>query len=256
MAAKKAKSISSWPKSAKVTVGILAALFLMFSLGYYCGRATSTDWDDEHTAFLYMCRASHRAHATDGTFLVLALPDMVYRYNGKSVETIPQAIAIARERYPTVGGEEYDQWLNGVVTFGDVASTKGIWDLVTDSREVKGLARLSTTTRAIIALATVGSFALGYGLGHRSKPNFDAPKFRRALLNPMVWQQVWTYKQNLQQAVAAINQRKAAIRSLEETGDGRKNQDVIAWNNRVQEELQRLDQQDPDLLDNTASRPP
>ena len=228
----------------------------MFSLGYYCGRATSTDWDDEHTAFLYMCRASHRAHATDGTFLVLALPDMVYRYNGKSVETIPQAIAIARERYPTVGGEEYDQWLNGVVTFGDVASTKGIWDLVTDSREVKGLARLSTTTRAIIALATVGSFALGYGLGHRSKPNFDAPKFRRALLNPMVWQQVWTYKQNLQQAVAAINQRKAAIRSLEETGDGRKNQDVIAWNNRVQEELQRLDQQDPDLLDNTASRPP
>jgi hypothetical protein len=243
-------------KKAKVTGGILAALFMTFSLGYYLGRAASTNWDDENTAFLYICRASHRAHATDGTLLVLALPDVVYRYNGKSVEPIPNAVAIARERYPTVGGEEYDQWLNGVVTFGDIASTKGIWDLVNDSGEVKGLARLSTATRVIIALATVGSFAAGYGLGHRSKPNFDAPKFRSALLNPAVWQQVWTYKRDLQQAADTLNEQKAGIRSLEEVDHGQKNQDLTALKNHVQEELQRLDQQDPDLLDNAPSRTP
>src|SRR5215469_14640868 len=97
----------------RVTLVFACFVSLAFAAGYYIGRATSTDWNSEQTAFLYACRASYRITGSpDGTLLELRLPDAVYRYDGSQVRNIPNALAVASEGYPILGAEEYESWLN------------------------------------------------------------------------------------------------------------------------------------------------
>src|SRR6266404_3403431 len=107
-------------KGKKKTALIVVSLAcLAVAAGYHTGRATSTNWNTEKTAFLYGCRASHRLkNAPDGAVLVLVLPDAEIRYDGKEVTEVPIASVVAQERYPVVGADEYEAWLNAVLTFG------------------------------------------------------------------------------------------------------------------------------------------
>jgi hypothetical protein len=112
----------------KTALILLSLACLAFAAGYYAGRGNSINWNSENTAFLFACRASHRLrNAPDGAVLVLPLPDAQYRYDGKEVKGIPIASVVATERYPVVGGDECEEWLNSIVAFGAGAGAKTAW---------------------------------------------------------------------------------------------------------------------------------
>lgn len=103
-----------------------------------------------------------------------------HRYDGKEVKEIPIASVVATERYPVVGGDEYEEWLNSIVAFGAGAGAKTAWDLVTDSSELKGFQRVLAEERVLLSIVTVGAFGGGYLVGHKFQPSFEGPLFRAA----------------------------------------------------------------------------
>jgi hypothetical protein len=106
-------------KRKKTAIILVSFACLALAAGYHTGRAISINWNSENTAFLYACRASHRLkNAADGAVLALALPDAEYRYDGKQVNEIPTASLVSGERYPVIGADEYQAWLNSIVAFG------------------------------------------------------------------------------------------------------------------------------------------
>lgn len=190
----------------RLLIPLLAFLMLAFASGYFTGRFSSTNWNSEKTAFMYMCRASHRlSTSSDGALLELSLPDAVYRYDGKDVTVIPNATYAATARFPVLGAEEYENWLKVVVAFGAGAAAKPVWDAVTDSTSVRVVRSLTAEERAVASILTLGSFGGGFLLGHRFTADFDAPKFRQSLGDKSEWKRVWLTKQQLRGAKADLD---------------------------------------------------
>jgi hypothetical protein len=137
----------------KTALILLSLACLALAAGYHTGRATSKNWNSENTAFLYACMASHRLkNAPDGAVLTLPLPDAEVRYDGKEATEIPIASAVAKERSPVVGADEYEAWLNAIVAFGAGAAAKTAWDVISDSSEMKGFQRLLAEERVLLSV--------------------------------------------------------------------------------------------------------
>src|SRR5947209_8290545 len=139
----------------KPFIPLLAFLMLAFAGGYFNGRVSSTNWNSEKTALMYMYRASHRlSNSPDGALLELPLPDAVYRYNGKDVAIIPNAAYLAAAPFPVLGAEEYENSLKVVVALGAGAAAKPMWDAVTDSTTVQVVRGLTAEERAVASILT------------------------------------------------------------------------------------------------------
>jgi hypothetical protein len=231
----------------KTALILLSLACLALGAGYYAGRGTSTNWNSEQTAFLYACRASHRLkNAPDGAVLELPLPDAEYRYDGKDLTEIPIASAVSQKRYPVIGADEYDAWLNSVLAFGAGAGAKTAWDVLTDSSEMKGFQRVLAEERVLLSVVTVGSFGGGYLLGHRSNPSFDGPLFRAALRDKNEWKRIQSYKDQLAQAKANLDETRKNLKALQ-TAAGTPDRKTLESEKRIDEQYAALLKMDPDL---------
>jgi hypothetical protein len=201
----------------KLLIPLLAFLMLTFAGGYFSGRFSSTNWNSEKTAFMYMCRASHRLSTSpDGLPLELPLPDAVYRYDGRDVAIIPNATYVATAPYPVLGAEEYEDWLKVVVAFGAGAAAKPAWDAVTDSTTMRVVRGSTAEERALVSVLTLGSFGGGFLLGHRFTADFDAPKFRQSLGDKSEWKKVWLIKQQWLGAKADLDSATINLATIRE----------------------------------------
>jgi hypothetical protein len=233
-------------KTKKIQIVILALLCFAFAGGYYTGRATSTNWNTEQAAFLYMCRASHRAK-NSSLVLELALPDTIYRFDGVAdPQEMPIASAVAGESYPLVGADEYEHWLDGVVGFAAAGATKPIWDTISDEAELSRLQRFLIRERVLVTALTIGSFTGGYFIGHKVRADFNAPEFRKALRSKRVWQKVWQYKGELS---AAKRRLDIASENLTVAGDHDLSADrkIARERQNIQKDYESLYILDPDL---------
>jgi hypothetical protein len=235
-------------KRKKKTALVLVSLAcLAFAAGYYSGRGTSTNWNSEGTAYLYACRASHRVkNAPDGTVLVLSLPDAEYRYDGIKVKEVPIASIVAAERYPVVGGDEYEAWLNSIVAFGAGAGAKTVWDIATDSSELKGFQRVLAEEKVLLSIVTVGAFGGGYLVGYRYDPSFDGPLFRAALRDNKEWRRIKSYKDQMLQSKRLLDETKKNLqvaKNVESPPDKK----TIEMEKRLDREYAALFVADPDL---------
>jgi hypothetical protein len=235
-------------KRRKKTALILISLAcLALAAGYHTGRVTSTNWNSENTAFLYACRASHRLkNARDGSVLALPLPDAEYRYDGKEVTEIPIASVVGQERYPILGADEYDAWLNSVLAFGAGAGAKTAWDVITDSSEMKGFQRVLIEERVLLSVVTFGSFGAGYLLGHRPNPRFDGPLFRAALRDKNEWKRIQSYKDQMAQNLANLDTAKKNLKVANDAG-APSDKKTLELERRIDKEYAALLKMDPDL---------
>lgn len=241
--------IASKKKRGKIALVFLCFICLSFAAGYHTGRATSTNWNSEQTAFLYACRGSHRIKdARDGTLLELSLPDAVYRYDGNEVKETPNAPAMANERYPVLSGQEYEIWLNGIVAFGAGAAGKAAWDTVIDSSEGKALQRVLAEERMLLSIVTVGSFGGGYLAGHHFQPSFDGPEFRKALRDKTEWARVWSYKTQLAQSKHKLDVAMKNLRAVRDSQVSEQNEKTLKMEKEIQKEYVALFKMDPDLV--------
>jgi hypothetical protein len=228
---------------------LLSLACLAFAAGYYTGRGTSINWNSENTAFLYACRASHRLkNAPDGAVLVLPLPDAEYRYDGKEVKEIPIASVVATERYPVVGGDEYEAWLNSIVAFGAGAGAKTAWDIVTDSSELKGFQRVLAEERVLLSIVTVGAFGGGYLDGHKFQPSFEGPLFRAPLRDNKEWKRIQSYKDQMLDSKHQLDEAKKNIQVAKDVGSPT-DKKTIEVEKRINREYATLLMADPDLKD-------
>jgi hypothetical protein len=231
----------------KTALILLSLACLALAAGYYAGRGTSTNWNSENTAFLYACRASHRVkNAPDGAVLVLALPDAEYRYDGKDVTEIPIASVIATERYPVVGGDEYEAWLNSIVAFGAGAGAKTAWDMVADSSELKGFQRVLAEERVVLSIVTVGAFGGGYLVGHKFQPSFEGLLFRAALRDGKEWKRIQSYKDQMLNLKHQLDEAEKNIQVAKDAGSPA-DKKTIEMEKRINREYATLLAADPDL---------
>lgn len=191
---------------------------VIFVGGYYYGRSTSIKWDDEGTAYLYMCHASHWSKTANGRILVMGMRDGVYTFDGQHMHNDPDWEAIAKEKFPVVGGEEYQHWLDTMVEGIAVAGATKLAVETYGSRVTEMLEGLSKREWAILTVASAGSFAAGYGLGHQFTENFNAPKFRAALNDEKNWNKVWEFKQRMLQAKANLDTASKNLAVLKQVG--------------------------------------
>jgi hypothetical protein len=221
----------------------------IFAGGYYYGRSTSIKWDDEGTAYLYMCHASHWSNSASGPILVMQMRDGTYAFDDQHVREDPNIEAIVREKYPVVGGEEYQHWLDTMVEGIAVAGTTKLAVETYGSRVTKMLEGLSKREWAILTGASAGSFAGGYVLGHRFTENFDAPKFRAALDDDKTWKRVWEFKQKLLQAKANLDTASKNLAALKQvqTGDSGKNAATEKLEEQNKKQYDLIYGFDPDL---------
>jgi hypothetical protein len=211
------------------------------------GRAISINWNSENTAFLCACRASHRLkNAADGAVLALALPDAEYRYDGKQVNEIPTASVVSGERYPVIGADEYQAWLNSIVAFGAGAGAKTAWDAIADSSELKGFQSVLAEERVLLPIVTVGAFGGGYLLGHRSQPTFNGPLFRAALRDGKEWKRIRSVKDQLAESKVNLETAMKNLKVAKEVGapQGKR---TIEMERRINEQYATLLMADPDL---------
>jgi hypothetical protein len=143
----------------------LSWIALVFAGGYYYGRSTSVKWDDEETAYLYMCHASHWRNAPNARVLVMQMPDGAYVFDGQHVHNDPNWEAIVQKKFPVEGGEEYQHWLDTMVESIAVAGTTKVAVETYCSRVTKALEGLSRREWAILSVASAGAFAGGYTIG-------------------------------------------------------------------------------------------
>ncbi len=231
----------------KTALILLSLACLAFAAGYYAGRGTSINWNSENTAFLYACRASHRLkNAPDGAVLVLPLPDAEYRYDGREVREIPIASLVATERYPVVGGDQYEAWLNSIVAFGAGAGAKTAWDMLTDSSELKGFQRVLAEERVLLSIVTVGAFGGGYLVGHKFQPSFEGPLFRTALRDSNEWKRIQSYKDQMLQSKHQLDEAKKNIQVAKDVGSST-DKKTIEMEKRINREYATLLMADPDL---------
>lgn len=231
----------------KTALILLSLACLAFAAGYYAGRGTSVNWNSENTAFLYACRASHRLkNAPDGAVLVLPLPDAEIRYDGREVREIPIASVVATERYPVVGGDQYEAWLNSIVAFGAGAGAKTAWDVVTDSSELKGFQRVLAEERVLLSIVTVGAFGGGYLVGHKFQPSFEGPLFRTALRDSNEWKRIESYKDQMLQSKHQLDEAKKNIQVTKDVGSSA-DKKTIEMEKRINREYATLLMADPDL---------
>jgi hypothetical protein len=235
-------------KRKKKTALILVSLAcLAVAAGYHTGRATSTNWNTEKTAFLYACRASHRVkNAPDGAVLVLVLPDAEIRYDRKEVTEVPIASVVAQERYPVVGAEEYEAWLNAVLTFGAGAGAKTAWDVITDASELKGFQRVLAEERVLLSVVTIGTFGGGYLLGHKSNPSFDGPLFRAALRDKNEWKRIQSHKDQLARIKTNLDETRKNLKVIQDPA-GAPDRQTVETEKRIDEQYANLLKIDPDL---------
>jgi hypothetical protein len=234
-------------KQKKTRLILVSLGCLTLAAGYHTGRATSFKWNSKETAGLYACYASHRVkNAPDGAVLALALPDAEYRYDGKKVTKIPIASADGHERYPVVGAEEYETWLNAMVTFAAAAGARTAWGVLTDSSELKGFERVLVEERIPVAAVTTGAFGGGYFLGHTFQQNLDAPLFRAALLDKDLWNGVRIRKQQLAEAKANLDETRKNLKALQ-APYGAPDKQIAESEKRIDEEYATLLKMDPDL---------
>jgi hypothetical protein len=235
-------------KRRKKTGLILLSLgCLAFAAGYYVGRGTSINWNSENTAFLYACRASHRLkNASDGAVLVLPLPDAEYRFDGKEIKEIPIASVVATERYPVVGGDAYEAWLNSIVAFGAGAGAKTAWDVVTDSSELKGFQRVLAEEKVLLSIVTVGAFGGGYLVGHKFQPSCEGPLFRAALRDSEEWKRIQSYKDQMLDSKHQLDEAKKNIQVAKDVSSSA-DKKTIELEKRINREYATLLMADPDL---------
>jgi hypothetical protein len=243
----------------KLLIPLLSFLMLAFAGGYFTGRFSSTNWNSEKTAFMYMCRASHRlSKSSDGALLELSLPDAVYRYDGKDVAIIPNGTYAGTAPFPTLGAEEYEDWLKVVVGFGAVAAVKPVWDAVTDSTTMRVVRGLTAEERAVASILTLGSFGGGFLVGHRFAADFDAPKFRQGLGDKSEWKKVWLVKQQWLGAKANLDTAMinlATVRKVRSPNDP-PDKSLDEHETEIRKLYEQLYAADPELrqLTSTAAR--
>jgi len=62
--------------------------------------------------------------SSGGLALELPLPDTLYRFDGQELEELPITDVVSSERFPVVGGAEYEEWVRNVVGLGTLAAAK------------------------------------------------------------------------------------------------------------------------------------
>jgi hypothetical protein len=222
---------------------------VVFAGGYYYGRSTSIKWDDEETAYLYMGRSSHWIHTANGRELFLHMPDGIYTFDGQHAHHDLNVEAIVAQKYPVVGGEEYQHWTDSMVE--DIAAA-GATKIAVDtygSRVTQALEGLSKREWVILTAASAGSFAVGYVLGHRFTEDFNAPKFHAALDDDKTWKRVWDLKQNLLQIKANLDtaSKNLAVINEGEAGSSKENADAKKLAEQIKKQYKLVYDFDPDL---------
>lgn len=243
----------------KKTMLVLFASWIgvVFAGGYYYGRSTSTKWNDEETAYLYMCHASHWDNPLNPHILFLHMPDGSYAFDGQHVVENPDWGETLSRHLPVVGREEYQNWLDttveGIAAAGATQLVAKTYGLSTS----KTLERMSKNEWSILAIASAGSFAAGYVLGHRFTEDFHAPKFRAALEDDKTWNKVWTLRKNLLQAKATLDRRTAALAEIKENRieDAHKRAMIVALEGETKKEYALIYSLDPDLRTSTPLQP-
>src|SRR5579862_5053365 len=80
---------------------------------------------------------------------------------------------------------------------------------------MKEFQRVLAEERLLLSVVTVRSFGGGYLLGHRSNPSFDGPLFRAALRDKNVWKRIQSYKDQLTQAEANLDETRKNLEALQ-----------------------------------------
>ena len=209
-----AKTKAKKKATKKRLILLVGWLALAFAGGYFYGRKTSVQWNDENTAFTYICHASHSIRTPAGTMLIMQMPKAIYVFDGQHVRSNPNWEEISKEKLPVVGGEEYQRWLDDLAEAVAAAGAKVVAEETLGSRVVDTLEGMSKREWVVVTVVSAGSFAGGYFLGHTFKEDFDAPKFQSALDDDKTWIKVWQYKQSLLEAKANVDATAANIAVL------------------------------------------
>jgi hypothetical protein len=222
---------------------------VVFAGGYYYGRSTSIKWDDEGTAYLYMCHTSHWSNSAKGRMLVMQMSDAAYSFDGQHAHTDPNWEAVAKEKFPIVGGEEYQHWLDTTVESIAAAGATKVAVETYGSRVTEALEGLSKREWAILTVASAGSFAGGYALGHKFTENFSAPKFHAAIEDDETWKKVWQFKENLLRAKAQLDEteKNLAVLKQVQTDDSKQRAETKKLEERVKKQSELIYGFDPDL---------
>jgi hypothetical protein len=224
-------------------------LGLALAGGYFYGRKTSVNWNDEGTAFTYVLHASHRINTPAGLNLVMQMSNATYVFDGTHVRSAPNLSALSRLDLPKVSGEEYQRWLDTTVEAIAAAGAKVAAEETLGSRVAKTLDGISRREWIIISAASVGSFAGGYFLGHTFKEDFNAPKFRSALDDDKTWTKVWQYKQSLLDTKASLDKASANIGVARQglPGNSQEKQKLDDLEKNIRKQYGVLYQFDPEL---------
>jgi hypothetical protein len=230
-------------------------LALAFAGGYFYGRKTSIKWNDENTAFTYICHASRRIDTPAGTRLVMQMPKAIYVFDGQHVRSDPNWEEISKEKLPVVGGEEYQRWFDDLAEAVAAAGAKVVAEETLGSRVVDTLEGMSKREWIIVTAVSAGSFAGGYSLGHTFKEDFDAPKFRSALDDDKTWIKVWQYKQSLLEAKAKVDSASAdlAVLKADPPVDAQEKKKLDDLEKNVNKQYQLLCRFEPQLRNYTTA---
>src|ERR1017187_7465692 len=169
---------------AAIALGILSAAA---TAGFITGRSTSRSSDKPTTADLYLFTHSHWTKI-DGTHDRIDLPAGIRRFTYTTdspkvwTDYIP-ADELVQYKQPIDLDNDY-QKLTALV----VAPPAEGGLLAFLLKPASNTFRFTKVEATVVTIATVGTFGLGYYLGHRTAPDFDNPKFVEELMNVALWQ--------------------------------------------------------------------
>jgi hypothetical protein len=181
--------------------------------------------------------------------LELPLPDTDYRSYGDDVIPVPNANFVAQKRLPTIGEDKFEEWMKAVAAAGAGCASKTVWDSMADSPTWNAVRKISERNKTLLAVLSVGSFTGGFFLGHRFGADFDAPEFRKALLDKNVWKGVWANKLKLLKAKSNLDIASANL-ALLNSDDNTYPARVVEMKQKIKDEYERLYVLDPELSPN------
>ena len=178
----------SYLKKLGVFLPVLSAVII---LGFCLGRRNSINWGNPDTAHIFLARyAKWRPLGAVRGKLTLRVGAQIFSYSTGdpqvTVNYLPPS-EIANYKMPKVDmDKDFGQFVGLAIAPPAEAGVLGA--IVRGADEIKaGQEALKSPEAIVVGVVTLGTFTLGYYLGHKTLPDYANPVFQQTLHDIDVW---------------------------------------------------------------------